>query len=337
MVISESTIGIGIIVVAFLASAILTKNWIRAATKSDLVGRDMNKPGKPAVAESGGIAVMAAFAFAVLAYVFLKTYILQSQANLIEALALLSAVLLATFIGFVDDLIGWKIGLSQWKKPLMTIPIALPLAVIAAGTSVIQVPLFGLINFGILYPLLLVPIGIVGAANAFNLLAGYNGLEAGMGTIILSTLGIIAFKTGLLWIALICWAAVAALLGFLLFNWYPAKVFPGDSLTYPIGALVAIVAILGNMERAAVLLFAPYFLDFILPLRKRLKVEAFANPRTDGSLEMAYGQGLRGVYDVTHLAHLIVSKIKKKVYEVDIVALILIAEAMLAAFVLLTF
>ncbi len=48
---------------------------------------------------------------------------------------------------------------------------------------------------------------------------------------------------------------VGALLAFLWFNWYPAKVFPGDTLTYSVGALVACIAILGDMEKIAVILF----------------------------------------------------------------------------------
>ncbi len=54
----------------------------------------------------------------------------------------------------------------------------------------------GTLDTGLLYPLLIIPIGMIGASNAFNMLAGYNGLEAGMGIVILSTLGLIAYNTG---------------------------------------------------------------------------------------------------------------------------------------------
>ncbi|MDP2841599.1 MAG: hypothetical protein Q8O17_04910 [Candidatus Methanoperedens sp.] len=41
-------------------------------------------------------------------------------------------------------------------------------------------PFLGTLDIGLLYPLLIIPIGMIGASNAFNMLAGYNGLEAGM-------------------------------------------------------------------------------------------------------------------------------------------------------------
>ncbi|MCH7535807.1 MAG: glycosyl transferase family 4, partial [Bacteroidetes bacterium] len=70
----------------------------------------------------------------------------------------------------------------------LTIPIAIPLIVVNAGVSDITLPFIGSVDFGILFPLLIVPIMIIFTTNAFNMLAGFNGLEAGNGIIILSIL-----------------------------------------------------------------------------------------------------------------------------------------------------
>ncbi len=96
---------------------------------------------------------------------------------------------------------------------------------------------------------------MIGATNAFNMLVGYNGLEAGMGVIILAALGIISYSNGNTMATLIIVITISSLLAFLHYNKYPARVFPGDTLTYPIGAIVAIVAIVGNMERSAAMIF----------------------------------------------------------------------------------
>jgi UDP-N-acetylglucosamine--dolichyl-phosphate N-acetylglucosaminephosphotransferase len=165
------------------------------------------------------------------------------------------------------------------------------------------------------------------------MLAGYNGLEAGMGAIILGTMGLIAWRTGSGWVAMLAISAFFALLAFLVYNWYPAKVFPGDTLTYSIGALIACVAILGNMEKIAIVLFIPYFLDFLLPLRKKLHVEAFAKVNRDNSLEMPY----RGIYDMTHLGIFVVGKVKSKVFERDVVVSILALEVILAVLTIVVF
>jgi len=55
----------------------------------------------------------------------------------------------------------------------------LPLVAIKVGKSFLKLPIFGHIEVGLFYPLLLVPLGVTGAANAVNMLAGFNGLEAG--------------------------------------------------------------------------------------------------------------------------------------------------------------
>jgi len=57
-------------------------------------------------------------------------------------------------------------------------------------------------------------------------------------------------------------------------------------MTYSVGALIAIVAILGNIEKFALFLFIPYFLEFILKARGKFKKESFAEVQEDGSLKL---------------------------------------------------
>ncbi len=318
---------------SFLVTYILTPFWIRAAPRAGLVGKDMNKFKKPEVAEIGGLPLVAGFVGGVLVYIALSTFYFKQDSFLILILASLLTVLSIAIIGIVDDILRWKIGLKQWQKPLLTLPAALPVMVVNAGQSNMILPFIGPVDLGVLYPLLIIPIGVTGAANGFNMLAGYNGLEAGMGIIILSTLGLVSWMTGLTWVTMLSLCMVFALLAFLKYNWNPARIFPGDTMTYSVGALIACIAIFGNMERIAVLLFIPYFMDFLLPLRSRFKTEAFAKPNSDGSLEMPYEKGLAGVYDTTHLALYILGMAKKKVYEQDVVLAVIAFEALLAIIV----
>lgn len=333
MVNGSTVLAIIIILATFVTTLFLTKMWIRAAKAFGLVGKDMNKFDKRQVAEAGGVAVIFATIFGLFFFIFLKTFLLQTETHFVELLSVAVTVLLAGFLGFIDSVLGWKKGLKQWQKPLLTIPIALPLMVLNAGHATMNIPFLGTIDFGLLYPLLIVPLAVVGAANGFNLLAGYNGLEAGLGAIILSTLGFVALKTGASWLALVAFIAVAALLAFLLFNWYPARVFPGDSLTYGIGALIAVIAILGNMEKLALFLFIPFFIDAILYAKCRFvnklgDFQAFAKPNSDNSLELPY----KKLGDCTHIALWLLKKVKKKVFERDVVTSILLVEVVLAIF-----
>jgi len=314
------------LIIAFLASFFLTRWWIAIAIHNKLVGKDMNKASKHLVAEAGGIAVIMAFLLTVMLYIFFKTFVLNSSTHIVEILAVCLTMALAGFIGFVDDILGWKKGLKGWQKLLMTLPIAIPLAVINAGHSKMAVPLVGTVDFGLLYPLLFVPLGIIGATNGYNLLAGYNGLEAGLGIVIFSGLGIISLFTGQFWLALIAAIIIVALLGFLIFNSFPAKVFPGDSLTYSLGALIACFAILGNMERLALLLFLPFIIEGFIKLSYGFKAENFAKVNKDNSLDVP-GK----INSMTHLAIWLLKKLgrKKKVYEQDVVLVLLVFEILL--------
>ena len=315
----------------FIASLILIKMWMKVALKENILFKDMNKYKHPKVIGYAGIAVLTAFILGILLYVGVSVFYFQRAIHLIEIFAILSTLLIIGFIGIVDDLVGgWRKGLKQWQKPILTLPAALPLTAIKAGEALMILPIIGLVNLGLAYPLLLIPIGIVSASQGFNMLAGLNGLEAGNGIIIISTLGFIAWKTGQPWLALVALIMVAALLAFYLFNKYPAKVFPGDVLLYPLGALVASLAIIGNMERIAIILFLPYIAEFFIKAKNKMSTECFLAPNKDNTLEPPEKIG-----SLTHLIARIIKKIKGKVYENDIVLSIYLIELLLVAFVLI--
>jgi UDP-N-acetylglucosamine--dolichyl-phosphate N-acetylglucosaminephosphotransferase len=188
---------------------------------------------------------------------------------------------------------------------------SVPLIVINAGHDAMNFPFLGEISFGIIYPLVIIPLGIIGATTTFNFLAGFNGLEAGLGIILLSGLSIVAFFTGSSWLAVIGLCMIAALAAFFMYNKFPAQVFPGDILTYVIGGLVAIMAILGNFEKVAVFFFIPYIIETFLKARGQLLKQSFGLPQKDGSLELRYPK----VYGLTHFSIYIMRKFGVKATE----------------------
>jgi len=297
--------------------------WIRKAKTVGLSWEDMNKPKKPKnVAGSGGIIVVIAFVVGVLYYIAVRTFFIKDQNGIsLEIFALLSVILILSIVGIIDDLLGWRNkGLSKRTRIFLAFIASIPLVVINAGSSQMSIPFLGQVSLGILYPLLLIPLGIAGATTTYNFLAGWNGLEAGQGILILSFLSFVAYKTGSAWLAVIGLIMVAALIGFWFYNKYPAKVFPGDSLTWTIGALIAGMAILGNFEKIAVFVFIPYILEAGLKLRGGLEKQSFGKPNKDGSLDMLYDK----IYGLEHFSIYILKKLKpsKKVYENDVVYLI---------------
>jgi UDP-N-acetylglucosamine--dolichyl-phosphate N-acetylglucosaminephosphotransferase len=300
---------------AFIITAIILPIWIKRAHNENLVAKDMNKLDHRKVAEGGGVPVMIGFVMSIFLYIAIKTFIFKDNRNLIEVFALICVLFFASAIGMIDGLLGWKRGLSKRIRIVLLIFCAIPFMVISAGSKTI----LG-IDFGLLAPLLIVPLGIIGATATFNFLAGYNGLEASQGILILSALAVVMFLNKNLWLSLICCCMISALIAFLLFNRYPAKIFPGDVLTYSVGALIACVAILGDAEKIALFFFIPYILEVILKLRGKLKKESFAKINKDGGLEEPY----KKIYGLEHLAIKILKKIKRnrKVHEWEVPLLI---------------
>jgi len=301
------------LLIGFFTTLFFIPFWIKKAKELGLVGRDIHKIKKEEIAESGGIGVVFGFVLGTLSYVAIMTFLFNITENITEIFVLLSTVLISALIAIIDDILGWKKGLSKKSRLLLLLFAAVPLMVINAG----QHTMMG-IEFGLIYPIFFIPLGILGATATFNFLAGYNGLEASQGIIILSGLAIATFLTGKRWVSLIALIMVFCLIAFYLFNKFPAKIFPGDTLTYSVGSLIACLAILGDVEKLAVFFFIPYGLETILKLRGKLEKESFAKVKEDGSIENRYDK----IYGLEHLAIYILSKVKNKVYEKDVVYLI---------------
>ncbi len=306
------------IFISFFCTYLAMPFWIKKAKQIGLLWEDMNKYQKEKnVAGSGGIIVVIGAIIGIFMYIAIQTFYFKNSDGIsIQIFAMTTTLLLVSGIGLIDDLFGWKKGgLSKRSRIILVFFAAIPLMVINAGESNV----LG-IELGILFPLLAIPIGIVGATTTFNFLAGFNGLEARQGILLLSAMSILMYLTGSSWLSVIGFCLVAALIAFYIFNSNPARVFPGDALTYAIGAAIASMAILGNAEKIAIFFFIPYILETILKLKGKLKKQSFGRPNPDGSLELPYEK----IYGLEHVAIAILKKIKpnKKAYEGEVVTLI---------------
>ncbi|GAG37596.1 unnamed protein product, partial [marine sediment metagenome] len=185
--------------------------------------------------------------------------------DLISILVALSTILIVVLIGIFDDLVS----MPQQVKAFMPALAALPLIVIKEGSSFMKIPFVGPINFGLLYTLVIIPLEMTIAANAVNMLAGFNGLEVGMGIIVVGSLAIIAYLLGKITVLVILLATLGALLATLYYNWFPAKVLIGDVGTLSIGAIIAVAVVIGDFTIAGVILLIPYFIDFLIKAKNR--------------------------------------------------------------------
>lgn len=299
---------------------------------SGIYGIDQQKKNKPKIATSGGLLVLFGFIASVTSYLALKKFFAGTGVELELVLAALSSVNIIALIGLMDDIhvrdgedlevsetptdriwdkltgkLGEGVkdegskyiertGLGQMSKMLFVLPAALPLIAVGAGSWTMSFPLIGTIEWGIIYPLVLLPIGLLFVSNVVNMLAGTNGLSAAMSLVASTALGIYALHLGKLEAAIIAFGLAAPLLAFMRYNFYPASLLPGDSLTYLSGAVLFSTMVVGDMEKFGVVIFTPYIAEFLLKARSGFKAHSWGILQEDGTLKPQHEK----TYSLTH-------------------------------------
>ncbi|MGI0078329.1 MAG: hypothetical protein ACRECH_01760 [Nitrososphaerales archaeon] len=243
------------IVIAYILTRIISTNF----QKFGIVGADVHKLDRPIRAEMGGVAVLVSVPIGAGVMLFLD----PSTTWLF--VAGLVTIVLVGLVGVLDDFFG----IRQRYKPFMVAAAGIPLAYALLGRTSISFPVVGSISFGLLYPVFIVPLAIATSANFSNMLAGFNGLEAGYAVIAIGTLSGLAGIGGNWNASLLGLLFIAAYLGFLKLNWYPAKVFPGDTGTLMSGAAIATLGLMSRLEFAAIVLSMPAAIDFTLKMLSR--------------------------------------------------------------------
>jgi len=304
---------IGAFAIAF-AMTFLIIPWMMPKLKArGIVGRDLNKPGTPQVAEMGGIAVVIGFFAGVSLLLAVDGITNVSLLNVS-----LAVVLGAAFIGMLDDLFE----LRQRQKAFFPFLLALPLG--AALEPTINLPFIGDFDFG---PLMIIaaPFAITCAANAGNMLEGFNGLGTGLGIIMSSTLVILAFAHDDLDGVYLLIPLLGCLVAFMWFNKYPAKIFPGDTLMLFMGATIAVAGMLSSLYIQTIIIFMPMIVEFFLKMRGKFRAENYCSTANNGHLEY-HGR-------VESLTHIIMRSMR--VSENGLVGMILLIEALACATVII--
>ena len=150
------------------------------------------------------------------------------------------------FLGFVDDYIKVvkkrNLGLTAGQKMVMQILIAaiyLVILYLAGDTStVLRIPFIGSLDLGLFYYPVALFILIVGTVNAVNLTDGIDGLAGSVTFVAALGFMIIAALLSIYEMQLLAVAVAGAMLGFLVWNFHPAKVFMGDTGSMFLGGLV---------------------------------------------------------------------------------------------------
>jgi UDP-GlcNAc:undecaprenyl-phosphate/decaprenyl-phosphate GlcNAc-1-phosphate transferase len=163
-------------------------------------------------------------------------------------------------VGLVDDLRGMsafgKLGF-QCLAALIVFLFGFRVEMLSLG--------FGEFHIGWL-SLPLTVLWIVGVTNAFNLIDGLDGLATGVALVALVTVSLAALQLGNIEVAVVCAALVGALLGFLRYNFNPARIFLGDSGSLLVGFLLAVLSVHGSLKSTTAVLTVVPLAALALPL-----------------------------------------------------------------------
>ncbi len=248
---------IAVLVIPFTVGLVITP-WIsRKFLDRGISARDIHKPSNQEIPEMGGVSIL----LSVLAGFVALIILIPEQALTILWIALSLALMSA--VGAIDDIFG----LRQRHKLVLTLFAALPVVASGSYATDIFLPGLGYVSLGLVYALVLIPVGVAVTANLANMYAGFNGLETGVCLISLFFTSAVIYLVGRRESIPYLLPLMGGMAAFLIYNRYPSSVFPGDTGTLLMGAGVGIAAILGGVEFFAVLIFLPLILDFLFKAR----------------------------------------------------------------------
>ncbi len=218
-----------VLILSFLATSILTPAAIYIANKKKIYDypNDRKIHSKP-IPRLGGLAIYLGFLFAILRNL--------NFSNELKGVVIGATIIV--LIGTLDDVKGisarWKF-LGQLLATVIIIFCGVRITVFPRGMpGEYFVELF----FTIL--------GVVGVTNAMNFMDGMDGLATGLGVVCGASFLIIAVQTGQRHLSWVTIALVGSCLGFLPYNFKPAKIFLGDAGSTFIGFTLAGIAIMGS-------------------------------------------------------------------------------------------
>jgi UDP-GlcNAc:undecaprenyl-phosphate/decaprenyl-phosphate GlcNAc-1-phosphate transferase len=251
-----------LLVTAFVVAALLAlalTPWVhRIAVRYRIVDRpNARRVNVRPIPRGGGTAV--ALSFLLVATVLVA---INDQYDLVrtpfglgtgDLVALLGGGLAAAAIGALDDYLDLR---ARWQL-LGQVALAASAVALGIGINFVNNPFSsGLIRFDEPFAAGFTMLWIVGMINSVNFIDGLDGLSSGIALIAALTLAVISLTDDINqpFVALLCVVLAGALLGFLRWNFHPARIFAGTSGTMFIGYTLAVLSILGSAKVAVALL-----------------------------------------------------------------------------------
>ena len=265
---------ISAVVLGFILIPILKKMHAGQRISSYVANRHQSKEGTPTL---GGLIFILPTLLVVLGL------LITSKMELTEDLKIALFVFISyAFIGFLDDFLSLKRGknegLTTFQKLFMQLIVALIvfyLYIQNGGQTRLVVSTLGInIEMKWLYGIFILFI-LVGSSNAVNLTDGLDGLAGGLSAISFIAFSLISLMVGYTDMGIFALILTGALVGFLFYNAYPARVFMGDTGSLSLGAVMGIIAILTHREVTLLIVAFVFVIETLSVILQVIWVKCF--------------------------------------------------------------
>ena len=265
---SDTIFAISLLLVAYFLTVLMLPRLIKylhvlkfgQAIREEGPQSHMHKKGTPTM---GGISFIIAIVISLIVAMFLDS------SNIQYYILFIYTTISFSIIGYIDDMLivvkKKNDGLAPRKKLMLQILFSVIFYILVTfiykDFNYIHIPVFDYnLNISYFYIIFLV-FWQTGFSNAVNLTDGLDGLATSVTIITTSTFALLAYKENNFPVLVFCLTIVGALIGFLLFNRNPAKIFMGDTGSLALGGILAAISVILHKEVAFLFIGLVYILE----------------------------------------------------------------------------
>ena len=265
---SDTVFAISLLLVAFFLTVLMLPRLIKYLHVLKF-GQAIREEGPQSHMHKKGTPTMGGISFIVSIVISLIVAIILDSGNIQYYILFIYTTISFSIIGYIDDMLivvkKKNDGLAPRKKLMLQILFSVIFYILVTyiykDINYIHIP--GLdynLNISYLYLIFLV-FWQTGFSNAVNLTDGLDGLATSVTIITTSTFALLAYKENNFPVLVFCLTIVGALLGFLIFNRNPAKIFMGDTGSLALGGILAAISVILHKEIAFLFIGLVYILE----------------------------------------------------------------------------
>lgn len=265
---SDTVFAMSLLLVAFFLTVLMLPRLIKYLHVLKF-GQAIREEGPQSHMYKKGTPTMGGISFIVSIVISLIVAMILDSGNIQYYILFIYTTISFSVIGYIDDMLivvkKKNDGLAPRKKLMLQILFSVIFYILVTyiykDINYIHIPGFDYkLNISYLYLIFLV-FWQTGFSNAVNLTDGLDGLATSVTIITTSTFALLAYKENNFPVLVFCLTIVGALLGFLLFNRNPAKIFMGDTGSLALGGILAAISVILHKEIAFLFIGLVYILE----------------------------------------------------------------------------